>query len=59
MILVEISKNGVEKVFVRADCEAEQDRDLEIWPTVRRGLNSIARDIDRQATRPNVRGTEK
>lgn len=51
MILVEISKSGVEKVLVRAACEAEQDRDLEIWPLVRRGLNRLNRDLVRRQDR--------
>ena len=45
MILVEITKDGIEKVCVRAANEAEQDRDLQIWPLVRRGLNRLNRDL--------------
>lgn len=48
MILVEITKHGIEKVCVRAANEAEQDRDLQIWPLVRRGLNRLNRDLSRR-----------
>jgi hypothetical protein len=48
MIFVEISKDGIEKVSVRAACEAEQDLDLKIWPVVRRGLNRLNRDLERR-----------
>jgi len=48
MILVQITKDGVERVSVQAACEADQDRDLEIWPLVRRGLNRLNRDLSRR-----------
>jgi hypothetical protein len=59
MILVEISKDGVKKVLVRAACEAEQDRDLEIWPLVRRGLNRLTRDLERESARSNPESANK
>ena len=48
MILVEITKDGIEKVCVRSACEAEQDLDLKIWPLVRRGLIRLSRDLARR-----------
>jgi hypothetical protein len=53
MILVEITKDGIEKVCVRATSEAEQDRDLKIWPLVRRGLNRLNRDLSRVQEQPD------
>ena len=51
MILVEITKDGIEKVCVRAASEAEQDVDLKIWPLVRRRLNRLNQEILRQQGR--------
>jgi hypothetical protein len=51
MILVEITKDGIEKVCVSAASEAEQDRDLQIWPLVRRGLTRLNRDLTRNQER--------
>lgn len=49
MILVEISQDGIKKVFVRAECEEEQDRDLKLlWPVVRRALNRLNRELARR-----------
>ncbi|HEX9271925.1 MAG TPA: hypothetical protein VGA01_06905 [Candidatus Binatia bacterium] len=55
MIFVEIGKDGIERVSVRAACEAEQDRDLQLWPLVRRGLNRLNRDIERQLRMAQVK----
>ena len=48
MILVHISKNGVEKIQVQAACETEQDLDLKIWPLVRQSLRRLDRRLQRQ-----------
>ena len=45
MILVHITKQGIEKVMVEAASEAEEEIDLKIWPVVRRGLNRLNHDL--------------
>ena len=51
MILVHVSKKGIEKVMVEAASEAEEEIDLKIWPVVRRGLNRLSRDRERREGR--------
>ena len=48
MILVHISKNGVERIQVQAACEREQDLDLRVWPLVRQSLRQLDRKLQRQ-----------
>ena len=49
MIIVKIAPEGVEKVFIEAESEQKQDRDLAVWPLVRQDLNRLNRKLERLA----------
>ena len=49
MIIVHIAPEGVRKVFIDAESEQRQDRDLVVWPLVRQDLNRLNRKLERLA----------
>jgi hypothetical protein len=48
MFLFEITEKGIEKVSIRAASSEDEARDLRLWPIVKRGLQRLNRDIERQ-----------
>lgn len=49
MIIVKIAPEGVEKVFIEAESEEKQDRDLAVWPLVRTNLQRLNRKLEQLA----------